>query len=68
MEDKVGVLSCGEMQQWDTPHAVYHHPTNTVVADFVGEGDRRGYARLCARLSGRAFFWFIRLERTFAII
>jgi len=38
MADKVGVLSCGEMQQWDTPHAVYHHPTNTVGAGFVGEG------------------------------
>lgn len=38
MADKVGVLSCGVMQQWDTPHAVYHHPVNTVVAGFVGEG------------------------------
>ncbi|QJB55933.1 ABC transporter ATP-binding protein [Pseudodesulfovibrio sp. zrk46] len=38
MADKVGVLSCGEMQQWDAPHAVYHFPANTVVAGFVGEG------------------------------
>ncbi|SOB57878.1 Spermidine/putrescine import ATP-binding protein PotA [Pseudodesulfovibrio profundus] len=38
MADKVGVLSCGEMQQWDTPNAVYHHPSNTLVAGFVGEG------------------------------
>jgi len=38
MADKVGVLSCGEMQQWDSPHAVYHQPINTVVAGFVGEG------------------------------
>ena len=38
MADKVGVLSCGEMQQWDTPHGVYHHPVNTIVAGFVGEG------------------------------
>ncbi|MGL1861400.1 MAG: ABC transporter ATP-binding protein [Pseudodesulfovibrio sp.] len=38
MADKVGVLSCGEMQQWDTPHGVYHRPVNTIVAGFVGEG------------------------------
>ncbi len=38
MADKVGVLSCGVMQQWDTAHAVYHRPVNTVVAGFVGEG------------------------------
>jgi len=38
MADKVGVLSCGSMQQWDTPHSIYHHPNNPVVAGFVGEG------------------------------
>jgi len=38
MADKVGVLSCGVMQQWDTPHEVYHRPVNTIVAGFVGEG------------------------------
>ncbi|WP_027720856.1 ABC transporter ATP-binding protein [Maridesulfovibrio zosterae] len=38
MADKVGVLSCGSMQQWDTPHSIYHHPSNPVVAGFVGEG------------------------------
>lgn len=38
MADKVGVLSCGEMQQWADPHVVYHYPANTVVAGFVGEG------------------------------
>ncbi|XPV75127.1 MAG: ABC transporter ATP-binding protein [Desulfovibrio sp.] len=38
MADKVGILSCGEMQQWDTAHNVYHRPANTVVAGFVGEG------------------------------
>lgn len=38
MADKIGVLSCGEMQQWDNPHGVYHRPNNTVVAGFVGEG------------------------------
>ena len=38
MADKVGVLSAGEMQQWDAPHVVYHFPANTTVAWFVGEG------------------------------
>ncbi|WP_031483966.1 ABC transporter ATP-binding protein [Maridesulfovibrio frigidus] len=38
MADKVGILSSGTMQQWDTPHAVYHRPVNPVVASFVGEG------------------------------
>ncbi len=38
MADKVGVLSCGSMQQWDTPHSIYHQPSNPVVAGFVGEG------------------------------
>ncbi|CCO24433.1 ABC transporter ATP-binding protein [Maridesulfovibrio hydrothermalis] len=38
MADKVGILFDGTMQQWDTPHAVYHHPANPAVASFVGEG------------------------------
>lgn len=38
MGDKVGLLSCGELQQWDTPYALYHRPANTAVAGFVGEG------------------------------
>ncbi|ACS81600.1 ABC transporter ATP-binding protein [Maridesulfovibrio salexigens] len=38
MADKVGVLSCGCMEQWDTPHSIYHHPSNPTVAGFVGEG------------------------------
>lgn len=38
MADKVGVLSQGAMQQWDSPYAVYHHPSNVIVAGFVGEG------------------------------
>ncbi|NDV21696.1 ABC transporter ATP-binding protein [Desulfovibrio sp. JC022] len=38
MADKVGVLSCGTMEQWDSPHSIYHHPINPIVAGFVGEG------------------------------
>jgi iron(III) transport system ATP-binding protein len=38
MADRVGVISCGTMHQWDTPHAVYHRPASAEVAGFVGEG------------------------------
>lgn len=38
MADKVGVLSCGAMRQWDSPFAVYQQPADPVVASFVGEG------------------------------
>ena len=38
MADLVGVMRCGEIQQWDTAYNLYHHPANPYVADFVGEG------------------------------
>lgn len=38
MADTVGVLSCGSMQQWASPYALYDQPANTAVAGFVGEG------------------------------
>lgn len=38
MADKVGVISGGRLQQWDTAHTIYHRPTNGSVAAFVGEG------------------------------
>lgn len=38
MADKVGVLTEGRLCQWDTPYALYHHPADTYVAEFVGEG------------------------------
>jgi iron(III) transport system ATP-binding protein len=38
MADRIGVISCGTMHQWDTPHAVYHRPASAEVAGFVGEG------------------------------
>lgn len=36
--DKVGVMHDGKMIQWDTPHNLYHRPTDRFVAHFVGEG------------------------------
>lgn len=38
MADKVGVISQGVLQQWDTPDALYHTPVNQAVAQFIGEG------------------------------
>ncbi|OOS04620.1 iron(III) transport system ATP-binding protein [Moraxella cuniculi DSM 21768] len=38
MADKVGVISQGVLQQWDTPDALYHTPANQAVAQFIGEG------------------------------
>lgn len=38
MADKIGVIACGRMHQWDSPHGVYHRPANETVAGFVGEG------------------------------
>ena len=38
MADRIGVVSCGTMHQWGTPHEVYHRPATVTVAGFVGEG------------------------------
>ncbi len=38
MADEIGVMFDGEIQQWDTPYNLYHHPANRFVADFVGLG------------------------------
>ncbi len=36
--DKVGVINEGRLQQWASPHDIYHEPKTKFVADFVGEG------------------------------
>jgi len=33
---RVAVFSRGELQQYDTPHALYHAPSNIFVAGFIG--------------------------------
>lgn len=38
MADKVGVMQNGQLQQWDTPYALYHEPANRFVASFIGLG------------------------------
>ncbi len=38
VSDRVGVMSDGELQQWDTPYNIYHEPLNRFVANFIGLG------------------------------
>ena len=38
MADRVGLLADKHLQQWASPYALYHEPTNRTVAEFVGEG------------------------------
>lgn len=36
--DRVGVLQCGQLHQWDTPYGIYHRPATRFVAEFIGQG------------------------------
>ena len=36
--DKIGVINAGRLQQWASPHDIYHEPKTKFVADFIGEG------------------------------
>ena len=35
---QIGVMRSGELEQWATPHQVYHEPRSKFVADFIGSG------------------------------
>src|SRR5918994_2644058 len=36
LADRIAVMYGGEIQQLDTPHAIYNHPVNLFVAGFIG--------------------------------
>ncbi|MFA5678709.1 MAG: ABC transporter ATP-binding protein [Pseudomonas sp.] len=36
--DRVGLMSDGRIEQWDTPYNLYHHPRSRTVARFIGQG------------------------------
>ncbi|NOX43819.1 MAG: ABC transporter ATP-binding protein [Gammaproteobacteria bacterium] len=36
--DHIGVMNCGQIEQWDTPFNLYHDPVNRFVANFIGQG------------------------------
>ncbi len=38
ISDKIGVMSKGNIVQWDTPYNLYHQPKNRFIADFIGQG------------------------------
>ncbi len=37
MSDRIAVINHGKLAQVDTPEAIYNHPVNGFVADFIGE-------------------------------
>lgn len=37
--DKIAIMENGILVQCDTPNAIYHHPANSFVAEFIGVGD-----------------------------
>ena len=36
--DQIGVMSNGELMQWDSSFNLYHAPNNRFVANFIGDG------------------------------
>jgi len=36
LADRIAVMKDGLIQQFDTPHGIYHKPVNRFVADFIG--------------------------------
>lgn len=36
MSTKIAVMNLGRLQQYEDPMSVYHHPSNTFTADFIG--------------------------------
>ena len=36
MSTKIAVMNLGKLQQYEDPMSVYHHPSNTFTADFIG--------------------------------
>jgi spermidine/putrescine transport system ATP-binding protein len=42
MSDKILVMNGGQSEQLDTPKSIYNNPSNTFVADFIGESNFLG--------------------------
>ena len=40
LSDRIAVFNDGRVQQVDTPTAIYEHPANAFVAQFIGESNR----------------------------
>jgi putative spermidine/putrescine transport system ATP-binding protein len=61
MSDRIAVFNDGIVQQIDKPDALYEHPVNSFVANFVGENNvlagtveniEQGYCRVALASSG----------------
>ena len=39
MSDRIAVLNCGNVEQYDSPETIYHHPGTDFVARFVGKSN-----------------------------
>jgi iron(III) transport system ATP-binding protein len=55
LSDHIAVMNAGRLQQYGTPFAVYAHPANRMVADFMGlvnlmPGTVRAIAGSCGRI------------------
>ena len=37
MSDRIAVINHGVLNQLDSPRTIYRHPTNSFIADFIGE-------------------------------
>ncbi|MGI9319342.1 MAG: ABC transporter ATP-binding protein [bacterium] len=37
MSDRIAIINHGRLSQVDAPQAIYNHPANSFVADFIGE-------------------------------
>jgi spermidine/putrescine transport system ATP-binding protein len=52
LSDRIAVMSKGKVIQEDTPTAIYHHPTNRFVANFIGESNLF-HGRVCDTGAGQ---------------
>ena len=63
MGDRIAVLDEGTLRQYDTPEAVYDHPADTGVAEFVGSPPMNlleataGLRGGCLTLDGTGWSW-----------
>lgn len=45
MADRIAVMKNGQIEQFAKPREIYHHPSNSFVADFIGKSNfLRGWA------------------------
>jgi iron(III) transport system ATP-binding protein len=55
LSDKIGVMSAGQIVQWDSAFTIYHRPANRFVANFIGQstfirGQRSANGRVITEL------------------